>query len=460
MNSVAMNLVATMVSTKFSTASFKEIGTNQNDFKSFMETRQATNVSRQNSQAEVVENAKSKSVVTRDTEAVATSKENKTINKSDSKSNNKSDEIKEKRVELLEDHNRDNAKLYKKVEATEDVVMQKVAEALDITEDELKNILDSLNMTVVDLFDLAGLQTVLMTVLGITDMADLLTNDTFSDLFKEITQTLEETLNTNQITVEDIKHYEQLLENTKTESVTKETVPELVTNKESGIPVEQTSSKDTQTTNVEGQSQVVEGKATDTSANSQKGSSENSSEFTNQFNQALTQVVTEKVVQINMAGFEETITTQVSAKNIFDQIVTQMKTIAVGDSTTLSFQLQPENLGKVAFSVTNDNGIITGSFMAESTSVKEAIEMNMINLKASLIEQGIKLDEIKVVVGDTKQFFDQQERQHFDQNRHNRKQKRFHKLEEINLSKIPEKLEIDDPRTGMSLKEHSVEYSA
>jgi flagellar hook-length control protein FliK len=206
--------------------------------------------------------------------------------------------------------------------------------------------------------------------------------------------------------------------------------------------------------------QSVDGKVVEASTDSQKGSGEQSSEFTNQFNQALTQVVTEKVVQINMAGFEETITTQVSAKNIFDQIVTQMKVISVGDSNTLSFQLQPENLGKIAFSLTNDNGIITGSFMAESTSVKEAIEMNMINLKASLIEQGIKLDEIKIVVGDTKQFFDQQERQHFDQNRQNRKNKRLMRLEEANSTQTPENLEVNDAQTGLSMMEHSVEYSA
>ncbi|MDA3847153.1 MAG: flagellar hook-length control protein FliK [Vallitaleaceae bacterium] len=456
MNAVAMNIVATMVSTKFSTATSNESGANQSDFKSFLDTRQAAHTMRPNHAAEVVQNAQSKKSASRNTEAVATRRENNEVKEP----YRNSDEVKRKRMALHNDKNHDSAKLYKKVEATEDQIMQEVAGALNITEEELQNIMDSLDMTVVDLLDTSGLQTILVTVRGITDMADLLTNDTFSDLFKEITQTLEETLDANQLTVEDIKHYNQLLDNMKTESVIKETVPELVTNKESGIPVTQAANTDNQNSNLEQAGQSVDGKVVEASTDSQKGSGEQSSEFTNQFNQALTQVVTEKVVQINMAGFEETITTQVSAKNIFDQIVTQMKVISVGDSNTLSFQLQPENLGKIAFSLTNDNGIITGSFMAESTSVKEAIEMNMINLKASLIEQGIKLDEIKIVVGDTKQFFDQQERQHFDQNRQNRKNKRLMRLEEANSTQTPENLEVNDAQTGLSMMEHSVEYSA
>jgi flagellar hook-length control protein FliK len=237
----------------------------------------------------------------------------------------------------------------------------------------------------------------------------------------------------------------------KTESVTEEVVPELITTSEQEVVKASAE-------NNEAQVPVEEGQSSETSKDS---SNKQSSEFENQFGQALNQVVTEKVTTINMQGFEETIYTQVTARFIFDQIVSQMKVISVGDNATLSFQLQPENLGKVAFSISNENGIITGQFMAENATVKEALEANLLNLKNNLLEQGIKIDDIKVVVGDTQSFFNQQERQQFTQNQQNKKHKHAMRLERLRDNMDgPDEMDLTESLGLDTISEHSVEFSA
>ena len=127
------------------------------------------------------------------------------------------------------------------------------------------------------------------------------------------------------------------------------------------------------------------------------------SQSSNNFNTALQQVVTMKAETVVVNGEIRTVYHEVSAKDIFNQVVTQMQVTDTKQMMTI--QLQPEHLGKLTFNMQSENGVLTGQFVAESETAKRAIEGNIAALKDQLEEQGIKVDEIKITVGDAKEYF-------------------------------------------------------
>lgn len=115
-------------------------------------------------------------------------------------------------------------------------------------------------------------------------------------------------------------------------------------------------------------------------------------------------VMTEERVIVTAEGLER-VTTTVSAKDVFQQVVTKFTAENMGDAAKLTVQLNPEHLGKLAFQVISRQGQLTGQFVAESEAVKAALEAQVSQLKTHLAEQGIRVADVKVVVGDTVNYF-------------------------------------------------------
>ncbi len=88
----------------------------------------------------------------------------------------------------------------------------------------------------------------------------------------------------------------------------------------------------------------------------------------------------------------------VQVREIANQIIEQVKVIIKPEQTSMELQLNPENLGKVNLSVVSMDGNMTAKFLVENQLVKEAIESQMQELKDKLIEQGVKVESIEVAV--------------------------------------------------------------
>ena len=120
--------------------------------------------------------------------------------------------------------------------------------------------------------------------------------------------------------------------------------------------------------------------------------------------------VFEKVVQsqeqirVTPQGLEQVVTT-VSAKDIYEQIVTKFTAVNLEGTSKVTMQLNPEHLGKIAFQVVSREGQVSGQFVAENEAVKAALEAQVSQLKLHLIQQGIRVDDVKVLVGDTANYF-------------------------------------------------------
>jgi len=89
----------------------------------------------------------------------------------------------------------------------------------------------------------------------------------------------------------------------------------------------------------------------------------------------------------------------VNAQDIIRQLADNMRFDIRGTNVSeIRLTLRPENLGEVTMKIAAENGIVTASFVAENTRVKEAIEANMNQLRQALGEKGIEVSELSVSV--------------------------------------------------------------
>lgn len=85
-------------------------------------------------------------------------------------------------------------------------------------------------------------------------------------------------------------------------------------------------------------------------------------------------------------------------REIAQQIVQQVKVMAKPGETTMELQLYPEHLGKVNLTLSSKDGILSAHFIVQNELAKEAVEGQLITLKETLAEQGIRVETIEVTV--------------------------------------------------------------
>ncbi len=97
----------------------------------------------------------------------------------------------------------------------------------------------------------------------------------------------------------------------------------------------------------------------------------------------------------------ETWSTQ--TQDIMRQIMDFMRIQVKPDMSSLEMQLHPASLGTLQVHVASEGGVLTANFVTENETVKAAIESQMVQLKESFAEQGVKVEAIEVTV-QTHQF--------------------------------------------------------
>lgn len=477
MNSVAMNRVATNLSKSFGTK--EKAPSNVFDMilgKTMTSNRNSKiNESSYNESFKPENNAKEYTIDklehSNEQPLVKVDKETKT-NKSEAFINNQS--------ELKTEYDEESIK------NTVKDALKKISESLGVSDEELSEILSVLNLSFTDLFTKEGLDKLLGKVFNIVDEVSLLTNSNAFEAFKDIKLILENVLSTLEMDSETFqKAYEEIklnlqLNNVNEEAEEKYYVNEKVSNEDITKPhVEvvdnrtihknsepEITKQDAASANekmngiINDENNIINDKNSNSSGDGQKNDSNNN--LLNHFENVLSHTVAHKFEVVSGNGIEETVIYETTAKDILSQITTQVKVAFTDEATTMFLQLQPENLGKVAFSVKSLNGMLAGSFVAENHSVKEIIEQNLATLKANLEQQGIKLDEVKVVVGNTNQFFNKSDQEKaFNHGFHKGKRKRHadDKVENVEQANLHVKTETILRDIAFEEKS-SVEYSA
>lgn len=109
--------------------------------------------------------------------------------------------------------------------------------------------------------------------------------------------------------------------------------------------------------------------------------------------------------------------------HIVDQVVNQVKIRMMPETTSMELMLHPESLGRVSLQVTAAGGATKAMLIVENQMAKEALESQMITLKETFEEQGLKVDAVEVTVSEF--GLDHQERQDQQDQKNGAKRRRF-----------------------------------
>ena len=287
------------------------------------------------------------------------------------------------------------------IEAAERVagVLNQVAEAvkdvLGLSDEELQQMLEQLGITSAQLIQPETLQNLVLMANSEQDAVILLTDAELLGTVNELIAQVDQILNAAGITPEELlqsfgnQEFADMVEEALT-NFTKE---------------EDTGEEDTVKINVDSALETTEAsdkieihterKDNDSSANDKH--SDNFAEtdnFAEQFIQNLQQAAQELGEVTGQNDMVQMI------REIADQMLEKFKVSVNADTTSLEIVLTPEELGRVNLTVTTDSdGVMNAKFVTENALAKEAIERNLVQFKEMLQEQGLKVDNIEVAVG-------------------------------------------------------------
>lgn len=106
-----------------------------------------------------------------------------------------------------------------------------------------------------------------------------------------------------------------------------------------------------------------------------------------------------QTAEVNVTPAVPVYTGDVNVSEILQQIAEFVKVSVSQDVSSLEMQLNPENLGKLYLQISaTKEGSITAQFAAQNEAVKEALETQIVELKQTLNQQGVKVDAIEVTV--------------------------------------------------------------
>ncbi len=379
-----------------------------------------------------------------------------------------------KKVTKYEDRPKANETTAVEFSELERDIIQKITEILGITEEDLKQVLNQLNMTVFDLLVPEKLNTFLTCVYGVDNAIELLTLSESSQI-RNLKSELEQMMKELYIDLEKVQDLiEQHHANQETMDdkvvVAKETSPlpgqEAAAKEDSNQNKSKVDITITDNRTEKDDNSGTEALATETAkeetTTTDINPEQNKTENNDLFNIPVNNQTVQKVEIIEQGGVREVVTYNMNTEDIMDQIVASVKVNLSDDTNEMLIQLRPEHLGKLAFSLTSQQGVITASFMADNPAVKELIEANLAQLRVSLQEQGITIDKLEVVVTDNQLMDDQQEDRQFANNQEKKKRAaRMLSVQQLQNEDELDETTIAEPSVMLdSLVTSSVDYSA
>lgn len=360
-------------------------------------------------------------------------------------------------------------------------IRELICETLDISDEELSQTMEDLDMKPSGLFDRNRLQELFLVVNQAEDSTEFLTNEALFDDFAGMMQAVEQVVREAGLTPEMISERlaetnERLPEQTQPEG--KEPVESTVLTAAAGSEVrtETDSDADTETDtkeavpafsqadaeNAQAKEVRTEVKA-ETETNDSKTKShvavakgtkeekEVSTETDGSFKANFIDVLTSKVTPAS--GSEEALAATQQLREIVNQVLEQIKVIIRPEQTNMELQLNPEHLGRVHLTITEKEGMMTAQFTTQTQMAKEAIESQMAILKESLLNQGIKVEAIEVAVSE---FGFERDR---DANRNNgEEQGRRRKSNSLRSTAVEE--DVPKMEDYINATDSSVDYSA
>ena len=281
-----------------------------------------------------------------------------------------------------------------------DEMMAGAAQILNITPEELKEALDSMGLNIGDLTDRNNVAQLILMLNGSKDISDMLVDNSMLEAFNELNDFMAETLNASGMNLDQFK--ETLLNFTKPV----ENEAQAVAAEELKAPVEE-ETKDVGFTEAAAANATGEEKIelTVTKSGEEAGSgslSDRPGKDADRTELRMANAVEGFVRNLEMTVEQtgEVTTEQVSIRDIVYQVVQKIRVNIDPDHTSLEMRLNPENLGRVSISITNNGGVMTARIDTENAKAREAIESQLQILKENIEAKGIRVEAVEVRISD------------------------------------------------------------
>ena len=293
-------------------------------------------------------------------------------------------------------------------------LMQTVADTFGMTLEELQVTMDELGMDAVDVLDGAKLGELVLQLGGASDSYALVTDEKLYESYRMLMNEQQTTLETvakelnleptelKEMIATGLQSKDVVVEELSDELPIQDTEPEATANvvetseevttvnstEETGQNATQEQTEDGQTNHRQADEKVVAGENAVTKQNPEIiNQNVNVDNFRPELQQA-------ENVNVSTAGTAWTEDTQ----QIMRQIMDYMKVQVNAETTNLEMQLHPASLGTVRVNLASTGGVVTANFIAENETVKAALESQLVQLRESFAEQGVKVEAIEVTV--------------------------------------------------------------
>lgn len=353
-----------------------------------------------------------------------------------------------------------------------------IAEKLEVSEDEVMLVMQTLGLGLIDVLTPQNLQDVVTAVMGQDGMSLLVTDsesyDLLQDLLKDADDMRSELMNELNLSEDELETAISEFKDSFTgniENIT-EKEPEVFV-KVDQLPIqnkqilsnEQSKVKETVHEEIPDAEEmpVERPQPKSFTGDNKEGSFGQNNPQPNLFNQVVQNIAD---AAVNAPPETVSYTDRAQMENIIRQITEKITITAGEEETQIELQLHPASLGNVniLLSSSKDGGIIA-KFTAQNEIVKEAVETQMMTLQQKFDEQGIKVTSIEVTVAS--HAFEQNLQQEGGQNEAREEAGKGRKsLRRINLSEIDEEImeEMSEEEQlsakMMELNGNTVDFSA
>ena len=295
-----------------------------------------------------------------------------------------------------------------KLKEFEEKALDTISEEFGVEKEEIVAVLEEMGLSVMDLLNPQNLVSFVMELNGLTAKEDLLLNENFLSIMSSMDAMKKELMTELNMTSEDldilINFMEQEVEGV--EEVFNPGIPKEVKDEEVEISEPEESVVETEVISEENvQSEdLFERNTSDKSENDRFTENRQPDD---PFMTTTSNVNTVQTAESSqMSSYFNTNTME-----IIKQIVEQVKVNVTTETKTMEMQLNPEHLGRIHVSISEENGVIQAQFTATNELVKEALESQLATLRENLNQAGVKVDAIEVTV-ETHQFESNLEQNH------------------------------------------------
>lgn len=349
----------------------------------------------------------------------------------------------------------DDTDIEKAVAEVYSQIINVIADALNANPDEIKGIINELDINLNALSDNQNVIKIVSKYLGINNPVNVLTNDEAINAVKEINQSISEIINELKdefaITDDGLKDLLSKIDTVRDTENIEDIINDETGNVDASDDIIKVSDENNNKINIDSENDNIVPEKT-TVKNEENANAGNNKEFNNDRESKSELYLNENGMESIVSNLKNTITDNILtedgiADKIIKQITDDIRLYAKADTTSLEIQLEPETLGKVGITVTSKAGTITAQLVVQNEVAKEAIESQMATLKESFASQDIKVDAVEVTIA-SKEFEQNLDKGagNFSEQNENKRRKHIstEELAEINGTATDKETSIDN----------------